>query len=185
MRKCTRRKTRPVSLDMICLQTQCGPAGLPTSVSSDDDAFANSVKDDCPLLSIHATPPPPGPTTALVALVASWDAAGLLGRKEKIKIKKTYGAVGGLLVAVFAVDLEGDVVGSVALDLERAGGQVVEVAVQQLKSNIKKNVVSQLHHRLVFFCKCLRRIRVAIARLHVQCPDPSQKGGIWAGITGN
>lgn len=41
-------------------------------------------------------------------------------------------------MAVLAGDLEGDVVGGVALDLERAGGQVVEVLVQQLKRRGKK-----------------------------------------------
>ena len=44
----------------------------------------------------------------------------------------TYGAGSVLLVAVLAVDLEGNIVGSVALDLEGTGRQVVEVAVEQL-----------------------------------------------------
>lgn len=44
----------------------------------------------------------------------------------------TYSASGSTLMAVLAGDLEGDIVGGVALDLEGAGGQVVEVLVEQL-----------------------------------------------------
>lgn len=45
----------------------------------------------------------------------------------------TYGTASDLLVAALAGDLEGNIVGSVALDLDGAGRQVVEVLVQQLK----------------------------------------------------
>lgn len=63
--------------------------------------------------------------------VASWSWVGLA-------VRQTYGAGSGLLVAVLAVDLEGDIVGGVALDLERAGGQVVEVLVEQLEREKEK-----------------------------------------------
>lgn len=45
----------------------------------------------------------------------------------------TYSTAGGLLVAALASDLEGNIVGGVALDLDGAGRQVVEVLVQQLE----------------------------------------------------
>ena len=45
----------------------------------------------------------------------------------------TYGAGRVLLVARLARDLEGDIVGGVALDLEGAGREVVEVLVQELQ----------------------------------------------------
>ena len=44
----------------------------------------------------------------------------------------TYRSASSLLVAALAGDLEGNIVGGVALDLDGAGGQVVEVLVQQL-----------------------------------------------------
>lgn len=46
----------------------------------------------------------------------------------------TYGTSGGLLVRGLAGDLEGNVVGSVALELEGRGGEVVEVLVQELQA---------------------------------------------------
>lgn len=45
----------------------------------------------------------------------------------------TYSTASGLLVAALASDLEGNIVGSVALDLDSTGGEVVKVLVQQLK----------------------------------------------------
>ena len=45
----------------------------------------------------------------------------------------TYRAAGGIVVAALASDLEGDIVGGVALDLEGAGRQVVEVLVEELE----------------------------------------------------
>lgn len=44
----------------------------------------------------------------------------------------TYSAAGGLLVAALAGNLEGNIVGSVALDLDGAGRGVVEVLVEKL-----------------------------------------------------
>lgn len=44
----------------------------------------------------------------------------------------TYSTAGGLVVAALASDLEGYIVGSVALDLDGTGREVVEVLVQQL-----------------------------------------------------
>ena len=49
----------------------------------------------------------------------------------------TYGTTGGFLVAAFARNLESNIVGGVALDLEGAGGQVVEVLVQKLEGDEK------------------------------------------------
>lgn len=45
---------------------------------------------------------------------------------------RTYRSAGDLVVAALASDLEGNIVGSVALDLEGACGQVVEVLVEEL-----------------------------------------------------
>ena len=45
----------------------------------------------------------------------------------------TYRAAGGIVVAALASDLEGDIVGGVALDLEGSGRQVVEVLVEELE----------------------------------------------------
>ncbi len=45
----------------------------------------------------------------------------------------TYSTASGLVVAALASDLEGDIVGRVALDLDGAGREVVEVLVQQLR----------------------------------------------------
>lgn len=47
----------------------------------------------------------------------------------------TYSSAGSLLVAALSVDLESNIVGGVALDLDGAGGQVIEVLVQQLQQN--------------------------------------------------
>jgi hypothetical protein len=47
----------------------------------------------------------------------------------------TYRAAGGIVVAALASDLEGDIVGSVALDLEGAGREVVEVLVEELEAH--------------------------------------------------
>lgn len=44
----------------------------------------------------------------------------------------TYSSVGALLVGGLAGDLEGNVVGGVALELEGGGREVVEVLVQEL-----------------------------------------------------
>lgn len=49
----------------------------------------------------------------------------------------TYSTAGGLLVAALAGDLEGNVVGGVALDLDGTSRQVVEVLVEQLKGEEK------------------------------------------------
>lgn len=46
--------------------------------------------------------------------------------------RSTYSTASSLLVAALAGDLESDIVGRVALDLNGAGREVVEVLVQQL-----------------------------------------------------
>lgn len=46
----------------------------------------------------------------------------------------TYRAGGDLVVAALAGDLEGDIVGGVVLDLDGAGGEVVEVLVEELEA---------------------------------------------------
>ena len=53
-----------------------------------------------------------------------------MGAEEELL---TYCAAGCLVVAALAVDLEGNIVGGVALDLDGAGGQVVEVLAEQLE----------------------------------------------------
>jgi hypothetical protein len=53
----------------------------------------------------------------------------------------TYRAAGGLIVAALAGDLEGNIVGGVALDLDGAGGEVVEVLVEELKASSQRSVV--------------------------------------------
>lgn len=63
------------------------------------------------------------PITRMAATKAS--AIGSSGRV-------TYGSAGGLVVAALASHLEGDIVRGVALDLEGAGRQVVEVLVKEL-----------------------------------------------------
>lgn len=45
----------------------------------------------------------------------------------------TYGSGGSLVVAALAGHLEGDIVGGVALDLEGAGREVVEILVEELQ----------------------------------------------------
>lgn len=45
---------------------------------------------------------------------------------------KTYGSARHLVVTALTSHLEGDIVGGVALDLESAGRQVVEVLVEEL-----------------------------------------------------
>lgn len=49
----------------------------------------------------------------------------------------TYRAASGVVVAALASDLEGNIVGGVALDLDGAGGQVVEVLVEELDSQVR------------------------------------------------
>lgn len=49
-----------------------------------------------------------------------------------------YRARSGLLVAALASNLEGNVVGGVALDLDGGGGEVVEVLVEQLEGQTRK-----------------------------------------------
>lgn len=46
----------------------------------------------------------------------------------------TYRAAGGIVVGALASDLEGNIVGGVALDLDGAGREVVEVLVQELEA---------------------------------------------------
>lgn len=46
--------------------------------------------------------------------------------------RQTYSTASGLVVAALAGDFEGNIVGGVALDLNGAGREVVEVLVQQL-----------------------------------------------------
>ena len=90
---------------------------------------------------------------------------------------KTYGAACSLLVAVLAVDLEGDIVGGVALDLERAGGQVVEVLVQQLEIR-KKSMSAKPPQKKILVCRKpgeLEKTLLSNAR-----PNPIQKSSVWA-----
>jgi hypothetical protein len=47
---------------------------------------------------------------------------------------RTYRAAGGIVVGALASDLEGNIVGGVALDLDGAGREVVEVLVQELEA---------------------------------------------------
>ena len=50
--------------------------------------------------------------------------------------RKTYSTAGGLFVAALASDLESNIVGSVALDLDGASREMVEVLVQQLSTGM-------------------------------------------------
>jgi hypothetical protein len=45
----------------------------------------------------------------------------------------TYSTAGGLIVAVLASDLEGNIVGGVALELDGGSRHVVEILVQELE----------------------------------------------------
>jgi hypothetical protein len=51
---------------------------------------------------------------------------------EDIVGGRTYRSAGDLVMAALASDLEGNIVGGVALDLKGACGQVVEVLVEEL-----------------------------------------------------
>lgn len=50
----------------------------------------------------------------------------------------SYRAGSGLLVAALASNLEGNIVGGVALDLDGGGGEVVEVLVEQLEGQTEE-----------------------------------------------
>jgi len=56
----------------------------------------------------------------------------LWSRRQKGVGGSTYGAASGLLVAALASDLEGNIVGGVALELNGTSRKVVEVLVEQL-----------------------------------------------------
>lgn len=77
----------------------------------------------------------------------------------------TYSSGGGLVVAALAGHLESDIVGSVALDLNGTGREVVEVLVQQLERwghHVSAPMVfSQNSLHLVFRDSLMREISVA------------------------
>lgn len=66
----------------------------------------------------------------------------------RIGASGTYRAAGDVVVAALARDLEGDIVGRVALDLESAGREVVEILVEELGSALSAKGGRRLNREL-------------------------------------